>query len=682
MTLTAASPVQYVPRVGPAYAKKLENLGILTVRDLLYHTPFRYNDFSNITTINRLHPGMTASINGNVQQIKNIFTKTGKKIQEAVVGDATGSIAVIWFNQLFLPKIIHAGDAIAVSGTVGFFGNKLAIESPEYELIEDNKPHLHTGRVVPIYPETAGVTSKWLRTRIYSLLTDYPSLIHEYLPTSILENYHLPTLESAIQTVHFPKTVAEGEAAEKRLALDELILMECMSFEQKRLWEETKHASAFSINQTIKDSFTNELPFTLTGDQIHAIHDVFVDLTKTIPMNRLLEGDVGSGKTVVAAAAMYAAAKNGYQSILMAPTQILAEQHFQTISKLLTPLGLTIELIIGGTKQNLAKENKTDILIGTHALLESSVSFSHVGLIVIDEQQRFGVYQRALLRSKAPTELTPHLLTMTATPIPRTLALTMYGNLALSVLKDMPHGRLQIKTWVVPKEKRAGAYEWIRTEITKQNAQAFIVCPFIEESESMTTVKAATKEFEHLKTEVYKDLNLALLHGKMKPTEKTKLLDDFRSGSTDILVSTPVVEVGIDIPNATIMMIEGAERFGLAGLHQLRGRVGRGNKQSYCLLFTESTDEKTTARLKILETVHNGPELAQHDMEIRGQGDLFGSRQHGIPEMVYTALSDETIITNADAVVHLLTKSDPTFQLFSHLRERLNESKIQDIAQD
>ncbi len=682
MTLAATSPVQYVPRIGPSFAKKLEHLGILTVRDLLYHTPFRYNDFSHTTSIARLHPGMMVSVNGEVKQIKNIFTKTGRKIQEAVVTDDTGSITVIWFNQLFLPKIIHAGDQIALSGSVGFFGNKLAIESPEYELIVADKIHLHTGRVVPIYSETAGISSKWLRSRIYFLLTEYPNLIHEYLPDNIRNIYKLPKLEDAIQTVHFPKTVQEGEASEKRLTFDELVLMQCTSFEQKRIWEETKRASAFTIPESIQNTFIQALPFALTNDQHRAIQDVTNDLKKTIPMNRLLEGDVGSGKTVVAGAAMFTTAKNGYQSILMAPTQILAEQHYQTISSLLTPLGLTVELILGGTKQDLTKQNKTDIMIGTHALLQNTVLFSHVGLIVIDEQQRFGVYQRALLRSKAPSDLTPHLLTMTATPIPRTLALTMYGNLSLSILKEMPIGRLPIKTWVVPKEKRDAAYEWIRKEITAQNAQAFIVCPFIEESESMTSVKAATKEFEHLKKQVYQDLTLELLHGRMKQAEKTKLLNDFRSGKTNILVSTPVVEVGIDIPNATVMMIEGAERFGLSQLHQLRGRVGRGDKQSYCLLFTESMESTTIDRLKILETVHNGPELAEHDMRIRGQGDLFGNRQHGIPEMVFSALGDDRIIQNSKEVAQKLITSDPTFISFPHLRERLNESKIQDIAQD
>ncbi|MFH0749848.1 MAG: ATP-dependent DNA helicase RecG [Candidatus Gottesmanbacteria bacterium] len=682
MTLSSSSPVQYVPRIGPAMAKKLEHLGILTVRDLLYHTPFRYNDFSNTTHITSLHPGMTASVNGVVKQIKNIFTKTGKKIQEAVVTDDTGSISVIWFNQLYLPKIIHADDAISLSGTVGFFGNKLAIESPEYELITPDKPHLHTGRVVPIYPETAGITSKWLRSRIYFLLTEYDSLVHEYLPEVIRKEYTLPPLEEAMRTVHFPSTVKEGEFAERRLAFDEIVLMQCMSFEQKRIWEETKRAFAFSITQNIKDEFINSLPFCLTNDQTTALNAILHDLSKTIPMNRLLEGDVGSGKTVVAAAAMLAASKNGYQSILMAPTQILADQHYKTISSLLTPRGITVELIVGGTKQDISKQKKTDIIIGTHALLEQSVNFSHVGLIVIDEQQRFGVYQRALLRSKSPSDMTPHLLTMTATPIPRTLALTMYGNLSLSTLKEMPIGRLPIKTWVVAAQKRESAYTWIEKEIKAHNSQAFIICPFIEESESIISVKAATKEFEYLKTHIFTDLSVQLLHGRMKQTDKTNLLDDFRSGKTNVLVSTPVVEVGIDIPNATIMMIEGAERFGLSQLHQLRGRVGRGDKQSYCLLFTETGDEKTTNRLKILETIHNGPELAEHDMRIRGQGDLFGSRQHGIPAMVYSALADDQILNDSREVVARLTTSDPTFISFPHLRERLNESKIQNIAQD
>lgn len=681
MTIIAASPVQYVPRIGPSYAKKLEKLGIYTVKDLLYHTPFRYNDFSHIVPIAQLHPGMTASINGTVKQIKNIFTKTGKKMQEAIIVDHSGAISVIWFNQLYLPKIIHADDTISLSGTIGFFGNKLAMESPEYELLSLDQPHLHTGRVVPIYPETAGITSKWLRSRIYFLLGEYSHLIKEYLPQDIRLRHHIAPLTDALVSVHFPKTVEEGEQAKLRIAFDELVFMECMSYEQKRIWEETKHAHACSVGKQELDTITHAFPFSLTQDQTHAIDDIANDMEKTIPMNRLLEGDVGSGKTAVAAAAMYFAHKNNKQSILMAPTQILAEQHYNTISSLLLPLGLSISLRLGGAKKTQDVKNP-DIIIGTHAVLEDAVTFSHVGLIVIDEQQRFGVFQRSLIRKKSSDTITPHLLTMTATPIPRTLALTKYGNLTLSTLKEMPQGRIPIKTWVVPKSKRDGAYTWIRKELQENNTQAFIVCPFIEESESNTTVKAATKEFETLKNDIYPDIPMALVHGKMKPTIKTETLEAFRKGTTKILIATPVVEVGIDIPNATIMVIEGAERFGLSQLHQLRGRVGRNNKQSYCLLFTEQTDEKTIARLKILETVHNGPDLAEQDMKLRGQGDIFGSRQHGIPAVAFSALSDSHSVEKSNEVARELIARDPTFSSFSYLRERLNESKIQDIAQD
>lgn len=681
MTITSSSPVQYVPRIGPSYAKKLEKLGIFTVKDLLYHTPFRYNDFSHVVKIAHLHPGMTTSINGTVKQIKNIFTKTGKKMQEAMVYDETGAISVIWFNQLYLPKIIHADDTISLSGTVGFFGNKLAIESPEYELLSPDQPHLHTGRVVPIYPETAGITSKWLRSRIYFLLGEYISLIKEYLPEDIRINHHIQSITDAILSVHFPETVEEGEEAKLRIAFDELVFMECMSYEQKRIWEETKHAYACTMQQQYLTAIIQALPFTLTSDQTHAIEDIASDLQKTVPMNRLLEGDVGSGKTAVAAAAMYFVFKNNKQSILMAPTQLLAEQHYNTISSLLLPLGVTISLQLGGSKKITSIE-KPDIIVGTHALLEDTVSFSHVSLIVIDEQQRFGVFQRALLRKKSLDTTTPHLLTMTATPIPRTLALTKYGNLSLSTLKEMPHGRIPIKTWVVPKSKRGNAYEWIRKEVHDNNTQAFIVCPFIEESESMTSVKAATKEFETLKKDIYPDIPIALLHGKMKQALKTETLETFRKGAIKILVATPVVEVGIDIPDATIMVIEGAERFGLSQLHQLRGRVGRSNKPSYCLLFTEQTDEQTLLRLKILETVHNGPDLAEQDMRLRGQGDIFGSRQHGIPAIAFNALSNDSMVKQANEVTTELVTRDKTFSSFSYLRERLNESKIQDIAQD
>ncbi len=687
MTLRLSSSIQYVPRVGPSIAGKLERLGIHTVRDLLFYAPFRYNDFSLVTSIRSLHPGTVISIHGTVLSIKNIFTKTGKKIQECRVEDSTGIATIIWFNQLYLPKIIQAGDILAASGTVGFFGNKLVLESPDYELATPGKPFLHTGRVVPVYSETTGITSKWLRSRIYYLLTEVPTLIEEYIPENIRITYTLPHIQEALHDVHFPKTIAIGVEARRRLAFDELLLMQCMSFEQKRLWKETKHATSLTTSSQEINSFITKLPFTLTSSQLQAFKDIQTDIASTTPMNRLLEGDVGSGKTVVAAIAMYITAKNHLQSILMAPTQILAEQHFNTIKQLLEPFGISVGLITGGKYKR--QDTKYKILVGTHALLENKIEFQNVGLVVIDEQQRFGVFQRNLIRTKVKGTTTPHLLTMTATPIPRTLALTLYGNLDLSQLTEMPKGRQNIKTWVVPPEKRDDAYAWIKKEIKeshlpagRQGSQCFIICPFIEESESMKTIKAATTEFTRLSTSVFPNLKLGLLHGKLKTKEKSSILDAFRNKDIDILVATPVVEVGIDIPNATIMLVEGSDRFGLAQLHQLRGRVGRSDKQSYCLLFSDNTNPDTMTRLKALETMHNGTELAEYDLKLRGQGDVFGSRQHGIPTLVLGSLSDATLVSQTKDAVSKLTCIDPTFNAFPLLRERLNESKIENVSQD
>lgn len=679
MTLTYTSPVQFVPRVGPNYAEKLERLGIFTVRDLLYYAPFRYNDFSHVTPIRHLQAGAMASIKGEVKSIKNVFTKNGKRLQQCLVTDGTGTATIVWFNQIYLPKVIHTGDMLSVSGMVGFFGNTLVLESPEYEFAVSGKPLLHTGRMVPVYSETAGISSKWLRSRIYFLLTTAPFLSEEYLPDDIRTAYALPLLQEAIHDVHFPKTMEDATSARRRLSFDELLFMYARSYEQKRMWQETKHAHAIPVDPEQSESFIQSLPFALTGDQQQAIREISQDIGGTTAMNRLLEGDVGSGKTVVATAAIYAAAKQDISSVIMAPTQILAEQHYHTISELLKPFGISVELIIGGSKSRETK--RATVLVGTHALLEKNVSFDHVGLIVIDEQQRFGVFQRNILRTKGQSDATPHLLTMTATPIPRTLALTMYGNLDLSILHDMPKGRKTIKTWVVPPEKRVGAYEWIEKEIVEHGSQAFILCPFVEESESMTTVKAATKEFEHLKQQ-YPKRTLGLIHGRMKAKEKTAILDAFRNGTIDILVATPVVEVGIDIPNATVMMIEAADRFGLAQLHQLRGRVGRGEKQSYCLLFTDTLTDTTIDRLKILERVQNGPELASYDLKLRGEGDLFGMRQHGVSALALASLADDTLLTETKQTFEQCVTRDPTFIAFPLLRERLNESKIQNVAQD
>lgn len=657
------------------YAGRLQKLGIATVGDLLFHIPHRYDDFSLISPIARVQPGEIVTIRGTVLEIKNEYTRRSKPIQKATIVDETGSITATWFNQPFLTQYIKKNATVSLSGKVEWFGKIKTLLSPSYEIVLENGETLHTGRLVPIYPETAGVSSKWLRRQIYTLLSQ--AALTEYLPPEIRQKNTLIELEQAIRTVHFPKSTDEVEQAKARLAFDELLLLQMKATKRRKEWEEITEGHSFSLVPFEKqiERFWKLLPFTLTGSQNQAIHAIFQDLGKERPMNRLLQGDVGSGKTVVAAAAMYLSYLNGFQSVLMAPTEILAQQHFKTVTRLLEPLGVKIELVTGNTKSVTAKKTTllktkstlkkapvTNIIIGTHAVLFKKASFTKLGLVVIDEQQRFGVEQRSLIRQKGDH---PHVLTMTATPIPRTVALTMYGDLDLSYLDEMPKGRQIIKTWLVPKEKRDNAYDWIKKQIQDTDSQAFIICPFIEQSESMQTVKAAAVEYERLKKDVFPDLRLGLLHGKMKPREKEAALLQFREKTHEILVATPVVEVGIDIPNATVIVIEASERFGLAQLHQLRGRVGRGDKQSFCLLFTETTSDRTIQKLKSLETTHVGAQLAELDLRLRGPGEMYGTLQSGVPELKVATFSDTALIQKAKRVaetLYPLLESDPALK--------------------
>lgn len=655
MQLSLDTPVRYIPHIGPVMAERLSDLDIYTVRDLLYHVPFRYDDFSLVSPIARVRPGETVTVNGTIDSIRAFYTKTGKKIQEAVVSDSSGKLTVIWFNQLYLLKILHPGDYVHLSGKIDWFGSRVVMSNPSYE----QGTSLHTGRLVPVYPETAGVSSKWLRSRIAFLLKTIAVI--DFLPNVTLNEYHLMPLPAALAAVHFPDNKEDIERGRHRIAFDEVFLLQLTAYEQKKIWEQTQRARAFTIPKTDVSSLIHSLPFTLTDDQKRSLDEICGDLTRPVPMNRLLVGDVGSGKTVLAAIAMYIAQRNGLQSILMAPTVILAQQHYETISKLLTPLGIKIGLITSEQKEG------GDILVGTHALLTKQKMFHNLGLVVIDEQHRFGVEQRALLTGKNKSASTPHFLTMTATPIPRTIAKTLLGNTDLSVLSQMPMGRRVVKTWVVPPNKRPAAYDWIK----KQPGQTFIICPLIEESENLTEVKAVKEEYEKIKM-IFPDVGL--LHGRMKPSEKTKVLDDFRKEKTRILVSTPVVEVGIDIPNATIMVIEGADRFGLGQLHQLRGRVGRGNLQSYCLLFTETDDQKTMSRLKALETIHSGPLLADVDLRLRGPGEVFGTRQHGMPHFKIASFTDMATMNEAQQVLHELPPA--------LLRELVKTTIIETVSKD
>ncbi len=686
-----------LPFVGPTYAKRLEKLGINTIEDLLIHFPFRYDDFSVISPINWLQVGEIVTVLGRVEKFTNTFTKTGKKLQTAEISDNTGKISAIWFNQMFLSKSIKKGEEYYFSGKAEWFGSKKVLMSPEHELKKAEM--IHTGRLVPVYNETYGVSSKWLRSRIRNALIALSDKIDEFLPENIINSEKLLNEAESIRQIHFPKDKIIAQKAKERLAFDELYLIQLSSLIRKKEWEKSILGKQFFIDFEKSMKFVENLPFSLTAAQKKCIKEILLDLQKNKPMNRLLQGDVGSGKTVVAAMVAYTAFLNNCQTLFMAPTEILANQHFATLKSLLEPFGVPIELITGSNKPNrkkviltppsavegsrrdssaLPQNDKTPkIIVGTHAILYQDFSTENVGLVIVDEQHRFGVEQRALLSKKGKS---PHFLTMTATPIPRTIALTLYNDLDLSVIDELPKGRIQIKTWVVPKEKRDKAYEWIRTRIKSTPEQAFIICPLIDESEAetLTNVKAATKEFESLSKEIFPDLRLGILHGRMKAKEKDEILAKFKEGCLDILVATPVVEVGIDIPNATIMVIEAADHFGLAQLHQLRGRVGRSNLQSYCLLFTDNENPKTVERLKYLENTNIGMELAEIDLRLRGPGEIFGTSQHGYADLRVASFSDLELIqkTRAAAVETLTTYYSLLTTNDSPLKKRLEKYTI------
>lgn len=697
------APITTGSRSLKMYASRLEKLNITTYMDFLFHLPSRYEDYSIVSKIAEVQLGETVTIQGQVLDIKTNYMRGSriKTMQKAIVADGTGSIELTWFNQPYLTKAISTNSLISASGKAIAFGRSrtLSIQSPEYEILSFDGSGIHTGRLIPVYPETQGVSSKWLRRQIHTLLTEHKELLKEYLPVEIIKKYQLMPFGEALQEIHYPKNMETAHEARGRLAFDELFLMQLRSNQRRAEWREKQQGLKFEIKKFKSEINTciSSLPFTLTNAQHEAVANIFEDMQKDKPMNRLLQGDVGSGKTIVAAISMYAAYLNGYQSVLMAPTEILANQHYTGIAKILEPLGVKVELVTGSKKtihtknQEVGNKNKDvldsrflihnsekpfDILIGTHAVLSDKIQFQNLGLVCIDEQQRFGVEQRGKIRQKGNN---PHLLTMTATPIPRTVALTMYGDLDLSYLNEMPHGRKRVKTWLVPPEKRDGAYDWIRKQILETHSQAFIVCPFIEPSESMTTIKAVNQEYKRLSKEVYPDLKLDLLHGKLKAKEKDEVLQKFRNKDYHILVATPVVEVGIDIPNATIIMIEASERFGLAQLHQLRGRVGRGDKQSYCLLFTDSRSEQTNTRLKAMETIYSGAELAELDLKLRGAGNLYGTAQHGIPKLKAASFSDTELIRKAK---HAADEVFPYLNEHPTLAEKLETALTETISPD
>jgi len=733
--MNLATLIEQIPRVGPQYQKRLKRMGIKTVRDLFFHFPHRYEDFSNLIPISQAEPGGPFCFQGEILDVKNLRTFRKRLIiTQITIGDETGKLKAIWFNQPYLINTFKKGEYVCLAGKVVKKNSAKYLSNPAYEKIPffakatEGKPSsaftlrapadrpenfstinsnlTHTGRLIPVYPETEGLSSKWLRFIIKPLLTKLKDQLQDPLPEKIREKYNFLLFPKAIWQIHFPDSLKLAEEAKKRFAFEELFTISLFVL-RERIKLAKEKAIAIPLNVDLMKKFTESLPFKLTNAQRKSAWQILKDLEKPRPMNRLLEGDVGSGKTVVAAMAVLNVANAGYQIAFMAPTEILAKQHLKTLINLLGNFDLNIGLITGkesfyknkkiSRKELLekVKEGKVDLLLGTHALLQEdnknsrkapTVKFKNLALVIIDEQHRFGVEQRARLcqDSGGQVKFIPHLLSMTATPIPRTLSLTIYGDLDLSLIDELPKGRKKVITKITQPGKRKEAYDFIRNEV-KKGKQVFVICPRIEPSNkqqetsnrrqllSWAEVKAVKEEYQKLSKDIFPDLKIAMLHGKMKPEEKEKIMKNFKIGIIDILVSTSVVEVGVDVPNASVMMIEGSEKFGLAQLHQFRGRVGRSKYQSYCFLFTDAPGIVTSRRLRALISCDNGFELAEKDLAIRGPGEFSGTRQWGMPDLIMTSLSDALLVEKTRESAKKILDEDPELKKYPLLKEKLKE---------
>ena len=675
------SPVTAIRGVSSAQGKRLTRLGANTVEDMLYLFPRRYDDFSQLRTISELHYGEETTVVGVVRDVRNQQTRRGIHLTKAVISDGTGSLEVTWFNQRYLSRRLLPGRRIVLSGQVDQYLGRLTFQSPEWEPWSDKL--IHTGRLVPVYPLTEGLSARRMRTLMKSALEQCAGQLADGLPPSMHQDYGLVELGIAVRQMHFPDSKESLERARYRLCFEEFLLIQLGVAEQRLAWQR-RPGRGMSVDQQMLGAFVEALPFTLTGAQQRALQEITDDLQRAHPMSRLLQGDVGSGKTIVALAAMLAAVMNGMQAVIMAPTEVLAKQHNQTLTELLRQVAdaladrdgatarlvsqTSVGLLVGSLSQTEKEERHQQIasgaihiVVGTHALIQEGVVFEDLALAVIDEQHRFGVSQRSALRQKGHN---PHVLVMSATPIPRTLALTVYGDLDISVIDELPPHRQKIVTkWLAPLE-RERAYSFVRGQVT-EGRQAFVICPLVEESAKIEA-KAAVSEHQRLQNTVFPDLRLGLLHGRMKSEDKERVMEHFRSGGYDILVATPVVEVGIDVPNATVMLVEGADRFGLAQLHQFRGRVGRGENQSYCLLLADSPTFEGEQRLRIIEATHDGFLLAEEDLKMRGPGEFFGTRQSGLPELKVAGLGDIVVLEQARKAALDLILEDPGLSRAEH----------------
>lgn len=671
--LNAHAKVSELTGVGPAMVKRLSLLGIHTLGDLIHHLPRTYEDRSSVLPVADMVPDHRATVRVRIEKIGTRRAHRRRMtVTEALVSDDTESIKAIWFNKPYLAESLHVGDELYLTGSAKDSRYGLALQNPEYEKVAGGREQLHAARIVPEYPLTAGITQKQIRFYVKQAL-DYVLPIEDPLPESLRAEYQLLSVNDALRLVHFPANEAEFALAHRRLDFDTLLLPQLYILQQRNELE-TQHAETLDFQEEEIKQFVADLPFELTTAQRRAAWDVLQDTQLTRPMNRLVVGDVGSGKTVVAAIALYNAVLNGKQGLLMAPTELLAKQHYATLRSLFAEKDINVALMTSSTKTVTAGKGGTSIdahiIVGTHALIQESVEFHALGLVVVDEQHRFGVAQRKALRERSGDSSTlPHLLSMTATPIPRTLALALYSDLDLSIIDELPAGRKPVMTRVVPGKKRPDAYEFIRAHIQAQE-QCFVICPLIDPSDKLE-VKSVTEEYERLANEVFTDLRVEMLHGKMKTEEKDTLMLRMRDKQVDILVATSVIEVGVDIPDATIMIIEGAERFGLAQLHQFRGRVGRSNKQSYCFLFTDSESERTHERLQALVESNDGFALAQKDLEIRGAGELLGTLQSGFSEAAFIAVQQPDLLDNVRrAAQHIIERN--VLRTSAQLEQQLN----------
>ena len=671
-----ASPITVLRSIRKPTADKFAKLGVKTIEGLLRLYPTRHIDFSIVRPINELRDGIDQTVKGSVFSVKE--TQLGRRMRgaEMVLSDHTGTVRAIWFNQPWMARQFRSGQTVTLAGRPTVHRGHLVFESPEYET-EGEEGSVHTGRLVPVYPLTAGLAARSVRRATSEALERFGGHFRETLPEDVRQHAQLLPAVKALRQIHYPDSAEAFEAARRRFAFEELFEIQVAVLMRRKQWRAGPSAPVLSLPDEVRQGWAGALPFPLTGAQQRSIGQVLDDLKRSAPMARLLQGDVGSGKTVVAATGLIAAVASGYQGAIMAPTELLAEQHFRTLCRLFTgeddPVfggrttpewfggrPLRVELLVGsmGAKakrevQQEIERGAIDIAVGTHALIQEDVSFRQLGLAVVDEQHRFGVVQRSELRKKGAS---PHLLVMSATPIPRTLALTLYGELDVSVLDEMPPGRIPIKTvWAKPHE-RAEAYQFLRGQV-EQGRQAFIICPLVEGADVLQ-VRSATEEFERLSREIYPDLTLDLVHGRMPAKEREAAMRRFRDGGSQVLVATSVIEVGIDIANAAVMMIEGADRFGLSQLHQFRGRVGRGAHASYCLLLSDEPSPDAETRMKLMEETNDGFKLAEEDLKLRGPGDYFGVRQSGEPELRAARLGDTPLLDLARGEAEALLERD------------------------